>query len=97
MMINSCGYSTNDLVFIYFQICDQDLSRCLASTKDSKSVLELTRDDSKAHASRSHLVVRWSQAQRIVFGSSHLGEEDLQEDLYLGLFSLKFRSCIRID
>ena len=37
MMINSCSYSTNDLVFIKFQIFDQDLSRYLASTKDSKS------------------------------------------------------------
>ena len=26
MMINSCSYSTNDLVFIQFQIFDQDLS-----------------------------------------------------------------------
>ena len=37
MMINPCSYSTNDLVLIQFQIFDQDLSRCLASTKDSKS------------------------------------------------------------
>ena len=37
MMINSCSYSTNDLVFIQSQICDQDLSRCVASTKDLKS------------------------------------------------------------
>ena len=34
---NSCSYSTNDLVFILSQICDQDLSRCLASSKDLKS------------------------------------------------------------
>ena len=37
MITNSCSYSTSDLVFIYSQIFDQDLSRCLASTKDSKS------------------------------------------------------------
>ena len=37
MMINSCSYNTNDLVFIKFQIFNQDLSRCLASIKDSKS------------------------------------------------------------
>ena len=37
MMINSCSYSTNDLVFNYWQIHDQDLSRCVASTKDLKS------------------------------------------------------------
>ena len=36
MMINSCSYNTNDLVFNKFQIIDQDLSRCLTSTKDSK-------------------------------------------------------------
>ena len=37
MMINSCSYSTNDLVFNLSQIFDQDFSRCLASTKDLKS------------------------------------------------------------
>jgi len=40
MMINSCSYYTNDLVFILFQIFDQDLSRCLALTKDSTSNFE---------------------------------------------------------
>ena len=35
IMINSCNYSTNNLVFIKFQIFNQDLRRCLASTKDS--------------------------------------------------------------
>jgi len=39
-MINSCSYSTNDLVFIKFQIFNQDLNRCLASIKDSKSSFE---------------------------------------------------------
>jgi len=36
LMINSYSYSTNDLIFNKFQIFDQDFSRCLASTKDSK-------------------------------------------------------------
>ena len=40
MMINSCSYSTNDLIFNKFQIFDHDLGRCLASTKDSKSSFE---------------------------------------------------------
>ena len=40
MMINSCSYNANDLVLIKFQIFDQDLSRCLASMKDSKSSFE---------------------------------------------------------
>ena len=31
---------------------------------------------------------RWSLALWIVFGSNHLGEEDLQEDFGLGVFSL---------
>jgi len=40
MMINSCSYSTNDLVFNKFQIFGQDLSRCLALIKYSKSSFE---------------------------------------------------------
>ena len=40
MMINSCSYITNDLVFNKLQIFDQDLSQCLASIKDSKSSFE---------------------------------------------------------
>ena len=40
MMINSYNYSTNDLTFIKFQMFNQDLSQCLASTKDSKSSFE---------------------------------------------------------
>jgi len=40
MMINSCSYSTNNLVFIKSQIFNQDLSRCLALVKDSKSGFE---------------------------------------------------------
>ena len=30
------------------------------------------------------------------FGSSRHGEEDQQEDFGLGLFSLEFRSCVKI-
>ena len=37
MMINLCSYCTNDLVFNESQICDQNFSRYLASTKDLKS------------------------------------------------------------
>ena len=40
MMINSCSYSTNDLVFNKFQIFNQDISLHLASIKDSKSSFE---------------------------------------------------------
>jgi len=65
---------------------NQDLSKCLASTKDSKPVLELICVDSRARASRLHLELERGQALWIMFGSSHLGDED-------GLF----RSCIRID
>ena len=53
----------------------------------NKGVLELTRVDSRARASRSHLELGWSQARWIGFGSSRLGEGVLQEDL--GLFSLR--------
>ena len=40
MMINSCSYCSNDLMFNKFQIFDQDLSQCLASIKDSRSAFE---------------------------------------------------------
>ena len=40
MMINSCSYSTNDLVLFKFQIINQDLSWYLALIKDSKSSFE---------------------------------------------------------
>ena len=40
LMINSCSYSINDLVFIKFQIFNQDLSRFLSSIKNSKSSFE---------------------------------------------------------
>ena len=51
-----------------------------------RKVLKQTSVDSRAHASRSHLAFGWSQAPWIKFGSSHLGDEDRREDLYLGLF-----------
>ena len=60
IMINSCSYCTNDLVFNKFQIFDHDLSRCLALTKYSKSNLKLARVDSRAHASRSHTQEKFS-------------------------------------
>jgi len=40
MMINSCNYSTNDLVLFKFQIFNQDLSWFLGSTNDSKLSFE---------------------------------------------------------
>ena len=66
-MINSCSYSTNDLVFNWSQICDQDLSRCLASTKDLKSSFEASTVDSRAYASRPHQVLKRSLAHWIMF------------------------------
>ena len=72
---------------------DQDLSRCLASIKNSKSVLGLTHVDSRARASRLHLALEWSQAIWIRFGSSRLEDEDRQEDLHLGLFSFYLDLC----
>jgi len=56
MMINSCNYSTNDLVFIWCQIFDQNLSRYLASTKDSKSSFEAS--------------TYWFKSSRIMIASS---------------------------
>ena len=49
----------------------------------NKGDLELSHVDSKSQASRSHLALGWSQARWIVFGSSRLGDEVLQEDLSL--------------
>ena len=57
----------------------------------NKGVLELTRVNSRARTSRSHLALSWSQALLIVFGSGHLEDEDRQEDFAL------FRSCVKID
>ena len=56
MMIHSCRFSTNDLVFIKFQIFNQDLSRCLASIKDSKSSFEASMCWFKS----SHFKISWS-------------------------------------
>ena len=50
--------------------------------------------DSRARVLRSRLALGWSRALWIVFRSSHLEDEDRQEDF--GLFS-SFRSCIKID
>ena len=54
----------------------------------NKGVLELSHVDSRARASRSHLVLGWSQARWIAFGSSRLEEGVLQEDLGLCLVCL---------
>ena len=53
----------------------------------NKGILELSHGDSRAHVSRSHLALGWSQARWIGFGSSRLGEGSLKEDN--GLFSLR--------
>ena len=50
MMINSCNYSTNDLVLFKFQIFNQDLSWFLGSTNDSKLSLKPARVDLRAQA-----------------------------------------------
>ena len=83
-MINS--YSCSLLIVLWYLVSNiyQDISRRLASTK---VFLELSHDDSRAQASRSHLALGWSQARWIAFGSSRLGEGVLQEDL--SLFSLR--------
>ena len=57
--------------------------------------MELSHVDSRVRVSRSHLVLGWSQALWIAFGSSRLGEGVLQEDF--GLFEFVFRSCVKID
>ena len=75
MMINSCSYGTK------FQICDQDLSRCVVSTKDFKSSFGVARADSRACASRPHQVLKRSLAHWIIFGPSQEGEEASSEDL----------------
>ena len=54
MMINSSSYSTNDLVFNKFQMCDQDLRKYLASSQG----LKVARVDSRARALRSHQVLK---------------------------------------
>ena len=58
MMINSCSYSINDIVFNKFQIFNQDLSQCLALTKGSKSSFEASTFDSRARAPKSHQVLK---------------------------------------
>jgi len=86
-MINSYSYKTHNLVFIKFQIFDQDLSWCLTSTKDLNSSFEAITCWFKsscykiASSTRDRVLAFW-----IVFGSSHLGEENRQEDFGLALF-----------
>jgi len=82
MMINSYSYSTNDHVFIKFQIFNQDLSRVLTSIKNSKSSFETTHVDSRARASRLHQVLKEESNSWIKFGSSQDGEKDFQEKIF---------------
>jgi len=56
----------------------QDLSRWLASTNNSKPVLELTHDDSRARASRSHLALKLESSS---FGSC-LDRVGLEKEFY---------------
>ena len=46
------------LCLISLRYFDQDLSRCLASTKDSKSRFRAARVDSRARTSRLHQVLK---------------------------------------
>ena len=52
----------------------------------NKGVFELSHVDSRARALRSHLVLGWSQAHWIAFGSSRLEDGVRREDL--GIHSL---------
>ena len=79
MMINSCSYNINDLVLIKFQILNQDLSRCLALTRDSNQVLKLAYIDSRAFALRSHQALKEKSSSWIKFGSRQDGVKDFQE------------------
>jgi len=45
--------------------------------------LELTRVDSRARVSRSHLALGWSQALWIKFRSSRLGDKDRQDEMFV--------------
>ena len=76
MMINSCSYS---LLMILYLFSFSYLSRSQQVCSFNKGVLELTRVDSRACASRSHLALGWSLTRWIVFGSSRLGDRVLQE------------------
>ena len=64
MMINSRSYSTNDPVFILFQIFDQDYSWCLASTIWFGSLHMLIQEP--AHQRWYIAIARWIKG---VFGS----------------------------
>jgi len=63
----------------------------------NKGVLELTRVNSRARVSRSHLALGWSNALWIVFGSSRLGEEVPTRRLRFVFSLVVFRSCVKID
>ena len=65
-------------------VIDQGLSKCLASTKDSKSSFEANICWFK----RSRVKITSSTQDGVkLFGSSRLRDEDQREDFNLGLFS----------
>ena len=82
MMINSCSYTTNDLVLIKFSIFNQDLNWCLASTKYLGLSFEAITVDSRARASRSHQVLKEESNSWINFQSSQDVEEVFQEEIF---------------
>jgi len=87
MMINSYSYSTNDLMFIKFQIFNQDFSQCLVSTKDSKSSFEANTYGSRARASRLHQVLKRSLAH-----GSILDQVKMVKKIFNRRFSRRFES-----
>jgi len=96
MMINSCSYSTNDLMFTKSRICDQDLSRCLASTKDLKSsfggstcwfkslCIKTTSSTQEESNSLDYVLDQVKKEKKIFKWRSS------REDLCLGLFLVRF-------
>ena len=78
LMMNSCSYSTNDLVLIQFQIFD-----CVQLQRKIRSqVLKLARIDLRTHASRSHQGLKEESSSWIKFGPSQDGEEVFQEKIF---------------
>jgi len=66
MMINSCSYCTNDLVFISFRYLIKILVGVQLQQKIRSQVLKLAPVDSRARASRSHQVLKRSLALWII-------------------------------
>ena len=82
MMINSYSYCSNDLVFNKFQIFNQDLSRCLASIKDSRSSFEASTCWFKSSRFKDSIKYSKESSSWITFGSSLLGEENFQKKIF---------------